>query len=726
METRKRGWIAGLCLLSATVVTIGFRQHITDVRAATLPPHAIAMPSAALAPHMTNARLRAAAARNTILLDDTDTTRVTGVKQPGPIIFPPVEQFTLTPPNSAQGINKTTLAVRFGTGVEKLPAQFSMVLGTQHVMVRRSDEAPDTYVTKVNFDWQTFAREQAQRKEAASHGKMVPIFHGRRFIRTEPMQFMEPAQIEGALQSRQPLQISPEMLMGGPLNRLPNDHTLMITSLPVVADPARTFDPCNPNPSGGTKNGAWTFNTLMQAIACSTGANNCNLQAAENMLLSMLSQWQNPQIINSFQVPARNTCTGPNHDSFCIGSLGQIGLLANWPIDRGNSCTLPNGDSSPCPSLPNAPVHLLAIVNRIDLGQNFPPYNNPTPPGGELRFVFNVTANSVPGNGACLGGGGNNPFNIIIEYNVPRTFSAASWANQWRMLQDPTGNFGTTYRNDLQTEITDLVVGVSKCTGNNPKPISCLAHIRTNEIEISNNTLWEQRQFALATNASGQPALNMQAVSMTPDNSFDLAPGHPQCSSMGITGIHACNDGLFMKSWIDNNTTEIEATGGSLPVVTNSVMNNNNQTDPFLGGSAFNDGAAIWVDMQPTNSEQARIDFSLNTCNGCHGGETGTILEHINPRGFGRTSVLSNFLLGCATNHAGSCGSTAGDCSANGPCTINNPGTIQVMDPNPGQNLSNNFGDILRRQTYIDGLNNSGPGSGGMLLPFLAQPVGVH
>jgi hypothetical protein len=508
METRKRVWIAGLCLLSATVLISGFRHHITYVRAATLPPHAISMSSAALAPHLTNALLRAAAVRNAILQEDTNTTRVTGAEKPGRIVLPPVEQFTLTPPNSAQRINKTTLAVRFGTGVEKLPAQFPMVLGTQHVIVQRSDEAPDTYVTKVNFDWQAFAKEQAQRKEAASHGKMVPIFHGRRFTRTEPMQFMDPAQIEGALQSQQPLQLSPDMLMDGPLN-LSNDHTLMITSLGVVADPTRTFDPCNPNPANGTKNGAWTFNTLLQAIACSTGSNNCTQQAAENMLLSMLSQWQNPQIVNGFPVPARNTCTGPNQNANCIGSLGQTGLLANWPIDQTNSCTLPSGDPSPCPSLPNAPVHLLAIVNRIDLGQNFPPFNTPNPPGGELRFVFNVTANSIPGDGVCFGGGGNNPFNIILEYNVPRAFSATSWASQWEMLQDPTGNFGTTYRNDLQAEITDPVVGVSKCSGSSFNHISCIAHVRTNEIEISNNSLWEQRQFRLATNATGHPVLNM-------------------------------------------------------------------------------------------------------------------------------------------------------------------------------------------------------------------------
>jgi hypothetical protein len=47
------------------------------------------------------------------------------------------------------------------------------------------------------------------------------------------------------------------------------------------------------------------------------------------------------------------------------------------------------------------------------------------------------------------------------------------------------------------------------------------------------------------------------------------------------------------------------------------------------------------------------------------------------------------------------------------------------VDPNsPGS--STMFGDILRRQSYMSGLIGTGPGSGGLFLPFLAQPVGSH
>jgi len=224
METRKRVWIAALCLLSAAVLTIGLRLHVARVQAATLPAQAAPLRSTSPDAHFVNASLREAAVRNAILLDDdAGATRVTGNQQTSRVVFPPVEQFTLTPPNPAQNINKTTLAVRFGAGAENLPSQIVLTLGSQQVTVQRSDEAPNTYVAALNFDWQTFAKEQEQRKQAAANGKMVAVFSGRKFLRTEPMQFMEPGQIQEALQSHQSIQLSPDMLLDGPTNVV-NDH----------------------------------------------------------------------------------------------------------------------------------------------------------------------------------------------------------------------------------------------------------------------------------------------------------------------------------------------------------------------------------------------------------------------------------------------------------------------------------------------------------------------
>jgi hypothetical protein len=69
------------------------------------------------------------------------------------------------------------------------------------------------------------------------------------------------------------------------------------------------------------------------------------------------------------------------------------------------------------------------------------------------------------------------------------------------------------------------------------------------------------------------------------------------------------------------------------------------QGSPFLGGSSFNNLIA-WAAPGITNNE-ARHKFSLNTCNGCHGGdETGTAFLHVFPRSQGSEASLSPFMTG--------------------------------------------------------------------------------
>ena len=59
-------------------------------------------------------------------------------------------------------------------------------------------------------------------------------------------------------------------------------------------------------------------------------------------------------------------------------------------------------------------------------------------------------------------------------------------------------------------------------------------------------------------------------------------------------------------------------------------------------GSALND-IDFWAADGITNND-ARQKFSLNTCNGCHGAETGTAFLHIAPREVGSAAALSGFL----------------------------------------------------------------------------------
>ena len=625
-------------------------------------------------------------------------------------ILPPVEEFTLTPPNPEQGIAKTTIAIRFaGDAAEKLPAQFPMTLIKQHVILERSAGDARTFVTSADFDWKAFDQQQALRQQAASKGKMVPVFEGRRFIRMEKMQFLDPAKIMGALQSHQSIRFSPGILNSGTDTVVP-DHELMIISTAVVQDPNNTFDPCLVTQQNSS--GPWTFNILMQGIACSGG--NCTVgtptgqQMAENMLNDMFLAWQNNNLqINTFPVPSRNN----------IGTLGgSSGLLSNWPPD-------PNKTS--LPSLPDAPVHLNAIVNRIDLGETS---TGTVANAGELRFIFGVTAGNQH-TGLCPSGG-NELFNIILEYNVPSSFTAPEWASVWNSL--PTSDFGQDYLGPLQTSITDAVVLPNKCTNSQGAGISCLAQIRTNEVELgpSSNGIpfWEQRQFILMQNNG--PQLQETEISMTPDSSFNF--GLPTCDT---DFLPACNFGGNLQAWINDNQGQILASGGALPNVPNQLPTGTH----FLGGSAFNHDSAsgqsdsFWVDQPQlqTTSEPARVDFSANTCNGCHGGETWVNrFQQVVNRSVNSQSALTTFLLGCqdSTTQATCLGSICSLELNGSPC---GPSTESVLDPNPCTpneqfNCRTSFGDILRRMNYLSALLGGGSGGGGTLLQFIKQPIGVH
>jgi hypothetical protein len=675
--------------------------------------------------------------------DDAAPTRVTGDPQPGHLRLPKVELFTLTPPNPSQNVSKTQLSVRFaGPLADKLPSQFPMTLGTQNVVLQRSPQDRRIFVTSVDFDWQAFAKEQAQRKSAASKGRTVAIFNGHQFVRSERMQFVDPPLIQKALQTHQPIQFTTDPLTGGTATVYP-DHELMITALPVVTDPANTWDPCTPQ--SGTQGGIWTFAALMEGIACS-GNSSCTSgnpqQIAEQTLNTMLFAWQSGQPVNNnhFTVAPR----------LGIGSLGTAGLLGNWPIDLtiGQLCTNPmTGASMSCPSLLNAPVHLNAIVNRLDLGQNGLPFA----PAGELRFVFGVTTNqdfngtpqSCVSNGADL-------FNIILEYKVPWPgtsgpgYTAQQWATLWNSLPiDANDQFLSDYLNDLESIIINKVVAAGACTDSNGNPISCISQIRTNEIILGlisgdpSDGFWEQRQFLLVPGS--QPTLMENTISMTPDGSFNFG-GQPTC---GTTGQPACNVHDILASYVNANQTEILQTGGALPIVQDNWPNNPNGV-PFLGGSAFNASLltgladAFWNDGDGSpattiSNETARIYFSQNTCNGCHGAETATIgfqqvVNRQSGTGNDQAAAVSNFLAGCTDN----------TCQNNTQCTLSTPNlacqesvTDPTCNPTTGHNctVKTPFGDIARRVTYFQtvcgqsGCNNPG---GDLLLPFLQRPVGVH
>ncbi|MFZ0313256.1 MAG: hypothetical protein WAL85_11170 [Candidatus Korobacteraceae bacterium] len=743
MKSRKRTWIAALCLLSVTVITISLKARSGSVLAAQHPASQLSM--APPATYISNPSIRAAAIADATLMagDESSAQHVAAALMPeaNPYL-PAVEEFALTPPNPALDINQTTLAVRFQESVvAKLGSQIPMTLGGQRVVLRRSADDKTVFSTQVDFDWAAFVKQQQHRKELASLGTVVPVYKGRIFVGKQKMQFLDPAKIEAAGQAHQTVRFSPQILAGGDLVTVVPSHELMIIDPHVVEDGSResqgggqlgrTYDACLSVP--GNPAGAWTFKKLWMSVI-----NTTSVSVAEQALQAFLANWQNNQTINTnFVVIPRNSSSDP--------SLGMSALLQNWPKDPvpNNNCA-----GGHCPSL-EAPLRLNAIVNRIDLsGQP-----NQTA-GGELRFVFGITA-GVGAQGQCFAdhSNGQTLFNIIFEFHVPRSFTLSQWAAAWDSL--PKDNFD--YENCpadgcyiplLESTITDNVAQATSCTDPNGNPNTCLFHIRTNEFELrdenlQNGNFWEQREFYIQR--YGPPnILAEKDVAQTPDGSFNTAgqlnPGNqPQCQG-NFTVVNGnlvppqCSSlsPATLATYISAFQSQIVETQGTL-----LVPDDYPSGQPFLGGSAFNGfnnvglSNGFWNATGISGNEAtARRFFSLNTCQGCHGAETNTQeFQQVVNRKAGNPSSLSAFLLGCVPSGGGSC-STSGNPGGDGclpgsiaECQLDTPGQELVPDPSRLSPTGYAFGDIARRMVNLQTILSS-PNQ--LFLPFMRTNIGIH
>lgn len=738
MKSPKQLWIAALCLCSALAIAAAFTSRTNKVQAAQhadqLKRPALAQPAA----YVASPTLRAALAADAMA--DVGPDRVTANLHANPML-PDAEEFTLTPPDRAQGTNKTTLAVRFAEAdAATLAAQIPMTLAGQNVMLQRSTEDASVFSTHVDFDWTVFLKMQQRRKEMASQGKTVPIYQGRDFIRRETLEFVEPSEIEQALQSHEPIHFTSDVLIGGYMLTVAPDHELMIINPAVVEDTengsGRTYDTClsNLGKNPGNPTGAWTFQTLWMAAI-----NTTDVHVAQLALRSFLANWQNNQMVNGLTVALR-----PG-----MGSLGvSPGLLGNWPIDDSHGMC--NGMH--CPSL-QAPVRLNAIVNRIDLAAQ----PNQTQ-AGELRFVFGVTSGIQAGDTCSTQGPPLNsppPFNIIFEYHVPSQYTATSWASQWNLL--PQGDFGycqTCYVPQLQSLITNNVVKNNSCSTNiNAK--SCLFHIRTNEVLLTGTpAIWEEREFTLNYVQGGPNTISEVAVDQTPDNTFNFGGGPCLRQYFPPNGEPPCNNySNATADYINTYGDQIYTGKGITPLIPQQVYSPpDGMNIPFQGGSslnAFQSGtflsASYWntclvghdtyctqhilVDSMHTHGFAARRYLSLNTCNGCHGEETTTNFFQVFNRLPTYSSNLSNFLLGCAPsggqtncsfNNYGNDQCTPG---GSDQCTLNQPGGESVKDLVDPSHPYNTYGDIALRLMNLQGLDAP---VNEFFLPFMRPHIGVH
>ncbi|MFZ5438834.1 MAG: hypothetical protein ACOZQL_02435 [Myxococcota bacterium] len=243
--------------------------------------------------------------------------------------------------------------------------------------------------------------------------------------------------------------------------------------------------------------------------------------------------------------------------------------------------------------LTRAPFRLLAIVNRMDLR------DLSQGSAGEGRFVFGV----VDANGNPL------QFTVIFEYRLPATTSAevTQWAQDWHALGALT--VGTAAYNQALENLTNRFAGPNAAPGRING--SALNQLRTNELALA--APWELREFTLAVNG--------QLVESTVAQTTDLS----------------LNNSATLANYINTNTAALLAGTHVVPTTFNGVN--------FRGGSALTNFGHFWNAPGITSAE-ARFRFSVNTCNGCHAGETGTGFLHVFPRNAGAVSSLSGFVTG--------------------------------------------------------------------------------
>ncbi|WP_205525583.1 Ig-like domain-containing protein [Pyxidicoccus trucidator] len=347
-------------------------------------------------------------------------------------------------------------------------------------------------------------------------------------------------------------------------------------------------------------------NGCESASACNAAV--CQVDAPEELLINALSVVEDPvrttgagawtfgtlmRAMNGGADPSglvRNWLRTWEQDQFIEATFvparpGMRGLvLGPWEARSG-------GANAPL-DFNSAPFRLLAIVNRMDL-------RNEGTHAGEGRFVFGV-----------LDPAGNpTPFTVILEYTLPggSPDEIQRWSRDWHEL----GRLGVShpdYNAKLQAvtdRFTKAFVARGRFLG------SAISQVRTNENALEPE--WELREFHFG------PA--------------GLAPAH-----VALTPAFFLNGSPLLTDYILQNRPAILTGTHDVPQFF--------QGQPFLWGSALTPFFFFW-DAPGVDSE-ARHQFSLNTCNGCHAGETQTVFLHVGPRSPGQTAFLSPFMVSTA------------------------------------------------------------------------------
>lgn len=418
--------------------------------------------------------------------------------------------------------------------------------------------------------------EEGQRRLYAHAGRNVPLGEKAKLPIFLAHEQLAPVDVDLAF-NRERIRLLPHWY-----DVVADEKSLIVTNTKVVEDPSRTYNPCAKT---GTRMGPWTFGKLITDMA---GANDPAALAE-----SWLNALKVNQVVNGFTIPK-------------INADNVADVLAAWPRLKSGAL-----------NVAEAPVKLLAIVNRIDLAGN-PSYGPVS--GAEGRFVFEFVGcpNAFPSHN----GGNAEPFLFILEYGVPidTCLGLGAYANKWLdlgSLSITNPSVDPTFNDKLQ-ELTD-VFATANAAPSKPNG-SALNQLRTNQFDGVPLDSWSLREFHLKSDGF----LHLATVAQTPDDSYNEETHGPGTKPTRLA------------AWVNANPAPYTVPL-ALPLSSHP---------PFRGGTSPNDG---FLSLRATgiSSSNLRATFSLNTCGGCHGSEADTLFTHIRENiQFGQETSLSDFLTG--------------------------------------------------------------------------------
>lgn len=480
---------------------------------------------------------------------------------------------------------------------------------------------------------------ERQRQFLSFTGHVGEVVHYKDIVKFDKNDFNDFKEVEISPKAIEVANCSTELL---------KEKSLFITDIAIVEDQSRTY---NVFTGVGNPNGAWTFGTLMGNIE-----NNTHTDGIRGFLKDWVKHWISVQIVNGYTVKARDFALVTMIEPWLRKANNNVTLdvnLSNWESIWD---TTPENDIKI-----NAPFKLTAIVNRIDERANMA-YTATITNSGETRFIFsliNPLTGVIPINPnqtASAEQDGKGFFdwrglNVIFEYGNPQTTRCElkDFAQKWLDLSDPAYNFGipsinNPYKDALQ-QITDYV------TLANAVPLkingSAINRVRTNEKvfatfddNIETHAAWEKqdwefRQFELSATSK---KLVMVPLTNNPDYTANYAPNIQEDYT---TSTHPVTNNEII-NWIFNGNKNRVLNGSfNMPehLLSGSGIVRREQTQYFdLIPDEFASKGNYNPAVESSQAKQIRQQLSLNTCVGCHAGETKTVFTHISPLAYGEVA----------------------------------------------------------------------------------------